>query len=392
LTRCVRPEDHSDQERPKLEIDLFKHLATQTGIMLEQSNLLEQVEQVRIESERKQIEQREYKENLQRQLVNLLSDFEGANNGDLTVQAEVTADELGTVADIFNSILGNLRYLVSQVAETAAQVNSSVCENDCFIHQVSEQVFTQSSDIANALNSIEQTARSLQAVTDSATALTVVAHTACSTAEAGGEKINRAAQSSLILRSSVTETANNVNRLSQSSEEIGKALFSLNQIAQQTNVLAINASIEAARAGEAGRGFGVVAEGVSKLSAQATITTREIEQIVGNIQRETSAVAKSTELGITQVSEAGYLIESANKSLVLVLELCRQIEHLAQYNSTAIGNQTQVAELIYYLMKKIDGASETSSVHQLANSLGKSVAIAHQLQTKVGVFKLDSHN
>jgi GAF domain-containing protein len=82
---------------------LFKHLATQTGITLEQSNLLEQVEQVRIESERKQIEQSEYKESLQRQLVNF-SDFE-ATNGDLTVQAEVTADELGTVADIFNSIL-----------------------------------------------------------------------------------------------------------------------------------------------------------------------------------------------------------------------------------------------------------------------------------------------
>jgi len=385
-------QDHSDQERPKLEIDLFKHLATQTGIMLEQSNLLEQFEQARIESERKQIEQREYKESLQRQLVNLLSDFEGANNGDLTVQAEVTTDELGTVADIFNSILGNLRYLVSQVAETAAQVNSSVCENDCFIYQVSEQVFTQSSDIANALNSIEQMARSLQTVTDSATALTVVAHTACSTAEAGGEQINRAAQSSLILRSSVTETANNVNRLSQSSEEIGKALFSLNQIAQQTNVLAINASIEAARAGEAGRGFGVVAEGVSKLSAQAAITTREIEQIVGNIQRETGAVAKSTELGTTQVSEASYLIESANKSLVLVLELCRQFEHLAQSNSTATGTQTQVAELIYHLMKKIDSESDISSVHQLANSLEKSVAITHQLQTKIGVFKLDSPN
>jgi methyl-accepting chemotaxis protein len=101
------------------------------------------------------------------------------------VHAEVTADELGTVADIFNSILANLRYLVSQVAETAVQVNSSVCENDGFIHQISEQIFTQSSDIANALNSIEQMARSLQAVTDSATELTVVAQTACSTAEAG---------------------------------------------------------------------------------------------------------------------------------------------------------------------------------------------------------------
>jgi len=382
--------DYSGRTRQQLEIDLFRHLATQTGVTLEQASLLEQVEQARIADEMARIEQREYQGNLQVQLINLLSDIEGASNGDLTVRAEVTDGEIGTVADIFNAIVESLRSLVTSVKQAANQVNVSVGENDGAIRHLVDEASIQASDMKSAVRSIEQMQRSLQAVADNASVAAVAALKASSTVEAIDVTIDYAVQNSLILRETVTATANSVLRLGESSQQIDQAMFSLNQIAQQTNVLAINASIEAARAGECGRGFGVVAEGVVKLSAQSAAATREIEQIVENIQRDTSVVAKAMELGTTQVSEVGNKIEAAKKSLARIKDICHQVEHLAQSNSTATGTQAQIFELLCNLMNRIDSESDRQivSIRQLANSSLESVEIVQHLNLAVEAFKI----
>jgi len=372
------------------EISLFAQVATQVGVAINQANLLEQLEVARTAAEAASLEQSQQKENLQQQLVELLTNIEGATTGDLTVRAEVTAGEIGTVADIFNAIVESLRELVTSVKKAATQVNVSVGDNSGAIRQLADEAFKQAEDITRTLDSVEQMTQSIQAVADSARLAAVVARTASTTAEAGGTAMDRTVQSILNLRETVAETATKVKRLGESSQQISKVVFLINQIALQTNVLAINASIEAARAGEAGRGFAVVAEEVGGLAAQSGAATKEIEQIVENIQRETSEVVRAMELGNTQVIEGTHLVEDTKNSLEQILDVSRQIDHLVQSISTATVSQARTAEAVTQLMKAIAKVSErtSNSSRQVSGSLQQTVEVAQQLQASVGAFKV----
>ncbi len=385
---------YSSRAWQQYEIELFAQVATQVGVAINQSSLLEQLEKARQAAEVVSLEQRQQKENLQHQLVELLNDVESASRGDLTVRAEVTAGEIGTVADIFNAIVESLRQLVTQVKNAASQVNISVGENAGSIRQLADEAFQQAAEITRTLDSVEQMTQSIQAVADSARQAAVVARTASTTAEAGGVAMDRTVQSILNLRQTVGETANKVKRLGESSQQISKVVFLINQIALQTNVLAINASIEAARAGEAGRGFAVVAEEVGGLAAQSAAATKEIEQVVENIQRETSEVVRAMELGTTQVIEGTDLVEDTKKSLGQILDVSRQIDQLVQSISSATVSQARTSEAVTNLMKQIAKVSErtSDSSRQVSGSLQQTVEVAQQLQASVGAFKVGAEN
>lgn len=338
--------------------------------------------------------QRQQKESLQRQLMELLTDIEGASSGDLTVRAEVTAGEIGTVADFFNAIIESLRQIVTSVKKAAGQVNVSVGENEGAIRQLADEALKQAQEITRILDSVEQMTFSIQAVADSAHQAAEVARTASTTAEAGGVAMDRTVQSILNLRETVAETANKVKRLGESSQQISKVVFLINQIALQTNVLAINASIEAARAGEEGRGFAVVAEEVGQLAAKSSQATKEIEQIVENIQLETSEVVRAMELGTTQVIEGTHLVEDTKKSLGQILDVSRQIDQLVQSISSATVTQAQTSVAVTDLMKEIAKVSErtANASSQVSGSLQQTVEVAQQLQASVGTFKVDAQS
>ncbi len=374
------------------EIDLFTQVATQVGIAANQANLLEQLEKARSIAEVVSLEQLQQKEALQRQLVKLLSDIEGASSGDLTVRAEVTAGEIGTVADFFNSIVESLRQIVTSVKKAATQVNVSVGENSSAIRQLADAAFKQAEDITSTLDSVEQMTLSIQAVADNARLAATVARTASTTAEAGEVAMDCTVQSILNLRQTVAETANKVKHLGESSQQISKIVFLIKQIALQTNLLAINAGIEAARAGEEGRGFAVVAEEVSKLATQSTAATKEIEQIVESIQQETSVVVKAMELGNTQVIQGAHLVEDTKQSLGQLLDVSRLIDQLVQSISSATVSQAQTSKAVTQLMQEIAKVSEhtSNSSRQVSGSLQQTVEVAQQLQASVGTFKVDA--
>lgn len=374
------------------EIDLFTQLATQIGFALDQANLLEQVEQARRKAELISQDQRQQKETLQHQLMDLLNDVEEAARGNLTVRAEVTTGAIGTVGDFFNAIIESLRQLVTSVKKAATQVNISVGENEGAMRQLADEALNQAEEITHTLESVEQMTLSIQAVADSAHKAAEVARTASTTAQAGGVAMDRTVHSILNLRDTVAETANKVKHLGESSQQISKVVSLIHQIALQTNVLAINASIEATRAGVDGRGFAVVAEEVGGLAAKSAAATEEIEQIVGNIQREISVVVKAMELGTTQVIEGAYLVEDTKQSLGQVLEVSSQIDQLVQSISSATGTQAQTSQAVTDLMKELAQVSERTSdfSRQVSRSLQKTVAVAQQLQSSVGEFKVDS--
>ena len=336
--------------------------------------------------------QRQQKESLQRQLVELVTDIEGACSGDLTVRAEVTAGEIGTVADFFNAIIESLRQLVTSVKKAASQVNVSVGENEGAIRQLADEALNQAQEITRTLDSVEKMTQSIQEVANSARTAAVVARTASTTAEAGGVAMERTVQSILNLRDTVAETSDKVRRLGESSQQISKVVFLINQIALQTNVLAINASIEATRAGVEGRGFAVVAEEVGQLAAKSSGATKEIEHIVENIQLETSEVVRAMELGTAQVIEGTYLVEDTKKSLGQILDVSHQIDKLVQSISSATVSQAQTSQAVTNLMKELANVSErtSDSSRQVSGSLQQTLEITQELQASVGTFKVDA--
>ncbi|MGH8001925.1 MAG: GAF domain-containing protein, partial [Brasilonema sp.] len=157
---------HCDSPRnwQQPEIDLFRQLATQVGYALEQAQLLEEVEKARAIAERVSKDERQEKETLQMQLLELLSEVEGAASGDLTVRAEVTAGEIGTVADFFNSIVESLRLIVTQVQQTATQVNEAIETNSGAIHQLAEEALTQAEEINRTLDAVDNMTQSIEYV------------------------------------------------------------------------------------------------------------------------------------------------------------------------------------------------------------------------------------
>ncbi|NEP56510.1 MAG: GAF domain-containing protein [Symploca sp. SIO2G7] len=372
------------------EINFFKQIATQIGFALEQVTLLTSREQALIDAEAVSQEQRQQKEALQLQLLELLSDVEGAARGDLTVRADVTAGEIGTVADFFNAVIESLRGIVTQVKDAATQVNTSLSLNEEAIQQLSFDALKQAEETTRTLDSVEQMTRSIQEVAENASLAAAVAHTASTTAETGGRAMERSVENILSLRTTVAQTAKKVKRLGESSQQISKVVSLINQIALQTNLLAINAGIEAARAGEEGQGFAVVAEEVGELAARSAAATKEIEQIVENIQQETVEVVEAMELGTTQVVEGTHLVEDARAGLSQIVEVSKQIDQLVQSIKNATVSGAQTSETVTELIKDIAKVSErtSNSTRAISHSLQETVGIAQELQASVGTFNV----
>lgn len=384
---------HCDSPRiwQQAEIDLFRQIAIQVGFALEQAQLIDEVQKARSVAEKASMEDRQQKEAMQMQLLELLSEVEGAASGDLTVRAEVTAGEIGTVADFFNSIIESLRDIVTQVKLAATQVNQAIGNNEGAIRQLAEGALSQAAEINRTLDAVDEMTQSMQTVAASAQQAAVIAQNASLTAKKSGQAMDLTVQNILHLRETVGETAKKVKRLGESTQQITRVVALINQISMQTNLLAINAGIEAARAGEEGQGFAVVAEEVGELAARSAVATKEIEQIVENIQRETSEVVTAMELGTTQVVEGTRIVEEAKQSLTQILEVSRQIDSLVQSISDTTTSQAQTSQIVSSLMKDIAIVSQRTSTSSLevSDSLQQTMEISQQLQATVGTFKVD---
>jgi len=344
------------------------------------------------EAQRKAEEQEQAKEDLQRQVIRLLDDVEGAARGDLTVQAEVTADVLGAVADSFNLTIQNLREIVQQVKIAARQVNKGSAENEIFARSLSSDALRQAEELAVTLNSVQVMTDSIQRVAESAREAEEVARSASATALKGGEAVERTVSGILEIRETVAETTRKVKRLAESSQEISKIVALISQIASRTNLLALNASIEAARAGEAGRGFAIVADEVRQLADRAAKASKEIEQIVLQIQGETGSVMTAMEEGTQQVIEGTRLAEQAKRSLEDIIQVSNRIDVLVRSITADTVEQTETSRAVAQVMQSVElTAQETSQEAQrVSGSLQNLVGVARDLQTSVERFRVEA--
>ncbi|MES1021827.1 methyl-accepting chemotaxis protein [Gloeocapsa sp. BRSZ] len=361
----------------QVEIDLFSQLATQVGFALDRVNLLEQ--------------QKAAKEQLQRRALELLMEVDPLTQGDLTIRASVTEDEIGTIADSYNATISSLRQIVTQVQEAAQQVAVTTTTKESSVAELSQEASRQAAEITSALARIQQMANSIRAVAASAEQAEAAVQQASQTVAEGDTAMNRTVDGILAIRETVAQTSKKVKRLGESSQKISKVVNLISTFADQTNLLALNAAIEAANAGEQGRGFAVVAERVRALARQSTEATAEIEKLVTDIQTETNEVVAAMEAGTEQVVAGTRLVDETRQSLNKISDVSNQINELVKAIATVTVEQSQASAEVTQTMSDVAAIAHKTLTEatQVAESFKELLAVAQKLQANASQFKVN---
>ena len=330
--------------------------------------------------------QRHESERNQAAILRLLDEIAGLGQGDLTATATVTEDITGAIADSVNIAVESLRGLVMTINQSSSQLDSATRQTQALAQHLAKSSSAQSRQIASATESIGAMAGSIEEVSGNAERAADVARHSVDIAHKGGEAVRRTIDGMNAIRETIQETSKRIKRLGESSQEIGNIVELINDLAEQTNILALNASIQASMAGEAGRGFAVVADEVQRLAERATNATRQIDALVRTIQADTNGAVVSMERSTADVVGGATLAENAGSALEKIEQVSNQIASLVHNISASARSQSQSSQSVARNMQVLreissqtaDATSNTSEaiakLAQLSSGLRKSVA------------------
>ena len=340
--------------------------------------------------ERMAKEQAQQNERNQQAILRLLDEMGSLADGDLTVEATVTEDITGTIADSFNFAIEELRKLVATVNETAIMVDSAAKQTESTASHMAKAADTQAREINAATESIVSMAGSIEEVSGNAERSSDVARHSVEVAHKGGEAVRRTIDGMNAIRETIQETSKRIKRLGESSQEIGNIIELINDIAEQTNILALNASIQASMAGEAGRGFAVVADEVQRLAERSTNATKQIEVLVRTIQADTNEAVVSMERSTTDVVGGALLAENAGAALDEIEQVSNQIASLVQNISGSARQQAGSAADVTRRTTRLREISEQTgkATTATAAAIAKLSELASQLRKTVAGFTL----
>ncbi|NNC77598.1 MAG: methyl-accepting chemotaxis protein, partial [Woeseiaceae bacterium] len=340
--------------------------------------------------ERMAKEQADQNERNQQAILRLLDEMGSLADGDLTVEATVTEDITGTIADSFNYAIEELRKLVTTVNETAIMVDSAAKQTESTASHMARAAENQTREINAATESIVSMAASIEEVSGNAERSSDVARHSVEVAHKGGEAVRRTIDGMNTIRETIQDTSKRIKRLGESSQEIGNIVELINDIAEQTNILALNASIQASMAGEAGRGFAVVADEVQRLAERSTNATKQIEVLVSTIQADTKEAVVSMERSTTDVVGGALLAENAGAALDEIEQVSNQIASLVQNISGSARQQAGSAADVTRRTKRLGEISEQTgkATTATAAAISKLSEFASQLRQTVAGFTL----
>ena len=340
--------------------------------------------------ERAAKEQAEQNERNQQAILRLLDEMGSLADGDLTVEATVTEDITGTIADSFNFAIEELRKLVATVNNTALMVDTATKQTETTAAHLARATDNQAKEINAATESIVSMAASIEEVSGNAERSSDVARHSVEVAHKGGEAVRRTIDGMNAIRETIQETSKRIKRLGESSQEIGNIVELINDIAEQTNILALNASIQASMAGEAGRGFAVVADEVQRLAERSTNATKQIEVLVRTIQSDTNEAVVSMERSTTDVVGGALLAENAGAALDEIEQVSNQIASLVQNISSSARQQAGSAADVTRRTTRLReiGDQTGQATTATANSISKLSELATQLRKTVEGFTL----
>jgi len=359
---------------------LFSHLRRAAEIAAEAQRV---AETQRLESERNQ-----------QAIMRLLDEMSNLAEGDLTVQATVTEDITGAIADSVNYAVEALRKLVTTISQSGIQLDGAARQTQALASHLARASSAQSKQIGSATESIGAMASSIEEVSGNAERGADVARHSVDVAHKGGDAVRRTIDGMNTIRETIQETSKRIKRLGESSQEIGNIIELISDIAEQTNILALNASIQASMAGEAGRGFAVVADEVQRLAERAANATKQIEVLVRTIQTDTNEAVVSMERSTTDVVGGALLAENAGNALQEIEQVSNQIASLVQNISASARSQSTASQNIARNMQVLReiSAQSADSTSATSHAIAKLADLSASLRKSITGFRLPGGN
>jgi twitching motility protein PilJ len=326
----------------------------------------------------------------QQAIMRLLNEIEDLAQGNLTVNASVTEEFTGTIADSINYSVDQLRELVATINLSAEEVAAAVVDTQANARQLAAASEQQAGQISQASIAIGDMAQSIDQVSANAAQSARVAERSVAIANKGNQVVRNTIHGMDNIREQIQDTARRIKRLGESSQEIGDIVSLIDDIAEQTNILALNAAIQASMAGEAGRGFALVADEVQRLAERSSSATRQIESLVRAIQADTHAAVMSMEQTTTEVVRGAHLAQDAGVALAEIEGVSEDLSALIQSISAAAQLQTSSAGQVSHTMAVIQQITEQTSLGSTATaeSIGNLARMASEMRRSVSGFTL----
>ncbi len=325
-------------------------------------------------------------------ILQLLDEMGDLADGDLTATATVTEDITGAIADSVNYTIDALRDIVENINTTTVHVSSAAQETQATAIHLTEASEHQAQQITEVSKSISEMAGSIEQVSQNASQSSDVAKQSVQLAAQGSAAVKKAITGMDTIREHIQETSKRIKRLGESSQEIGDIVELINDIAEQTNILSLNAAIQATMAGEAGRGFAVVADEVQRLAERSSNATKQIDALVRTIQSDTNEAISSMEKSTSGVVSGAQLSQDAGTALEQIEAVSHQLADLINNISDAAKQQAQAAIGTSDSMNVIQEiAMQTSTgTNESADSIGRLLDLTDELRKSVSGFTLPS--
>jgi len=317
------------------------------------------------------------------------------DNADLNMQFNSDRkDEVGDLQRSFDRFVLSIKETLLQVSEASSAVASASSEISSSTEQMSAGSQEQTSQAAEVAGAVEEMTKTIVENSKNASNTSDTAKTAKAAAESGGKVVDETVAGMRRIAEVVRKSAETVQALGKSSDQIGEIIGVIDDIADQTNLLALNAAIEAARAGEQGRGFAVVADEVRKLAERTTKATKEIASMIKTIQTDTAGAVASMGEGTKQVDEGIKLADKAGQSLKEIVEISQRVTDMVAQIAAASEQQSSASEQISKNVEAIstvtgETAQGTQQIAKAAEDLNR---LTENLQQNIEKFNLSKED
>ena len=342
------------------------------------------------DARRRAVESRHQNDRNQQAILRLLNEMGDLAEGDLTVEATVTDDITGTIADAVNYAVEALRSLVGTINDTSARVAAAAEGTRGITNDLQEASEHQTEQISRATARIADMNLAMEQMSGHARESAEIAQRSVVLAGEGAAAVRRTTDSMDGIRGQIQETSKRIKRLGESSQQISEIVELIEDIADQTNILALNAAMQAAMAGEAGRGFAVVADEVQRLAERSTSATRQIDSLVRTIQADTNEAVSSMENSTAGVVAGARLADDAGKALGEIENVSNYIADVTRRIANLATDQSDEATRINDIMRVIQEITERTSTatDQTALSVSGLAELASDLRKTVAGFRL----
>jgi len=367
---------------------------------LSDANILKLAKKVRAEMVQRNAEvsgYRQQQQDLQGHLMQMLSEMKGLIDGDLTVSTKTSAQTIAKTADgnfadisvFFDDVIHGLQNIVGQVKSSANQVNLALGENEQAIANLVVVSQRQVDMVDRSLHNAQIEQMSATTLANNSQQIMDSSQLVAAKLIDSDRDLDGVLRQIGGLQSTVTNTAKRVKHLGEVSQKVSKAISSINEIAIKTNFLAINATLESARSGDARGGFVMVAEEVGELTARSVAATKEVENLLSNIQRETNEVMEAVELGSSQISQSNQLAIAAKDNLQQISQVSQQIDDLMSSISEVTIAQVQTSENVANLMQDLSHIAHKTltSSSEVSQSIKSTRQYSGKLRQSLNHFK-----